>query len=406
VKTSTDLRDDLERLFTAKKGMSRRQFLKAGLGFTAFAGGLGIIAGCATTEPTKTRTLVYPPLPHSKIQPPQEGCFVGFFKEPEASLRQKDSKHMPQRSPEIEAAQNAKTFDEYLETLRRQKFFEERRRHQIDDEIAYVANAIRGKPFLFALPWTTTLYEEFPANQATAAAKKGIVPFVYGGLGPFDLPIPVPGFGPKEIAQGQHDAYIKAFAQGAAEFGKKYGGFFFTTMDEMNGKWFSWGMDSNVIAAWRHVWQLFEDQGANQYATWVWVTYSYSVLPESMVGNPEPYYPGDRYVDWIGFNTFSVAGTRFSDDSFSNLINMTYRQMLKNHPQKPFMISSFGRTNEPYQSKWLIDAYDKIKGDFPAIKAVTYFDNTWKLTGDHTLNQKSLETLKEIFKDPYWVMGK
>jgi len=70
------------------------------------------------------------------------------------------------------------------------------------------------------------------------------------------------------------------------------------------------------------------------------------------------------------------------------------------------MISSFGRTNEPYQSKWLISAYDKIKGDFPAIKAVTYFDNTWKLTGDHTLNPKSLETLKEIFKDPYWVMGK
>ena len=80
--------------------------------------------------------------------------------------------------------------------------------------------------------------------------------------------------------------------------------------------------------------------------------------------------------------------------------------MLKNHPQKPFMISSFGRTNEPYQSKWLIDAYDKIKGDFPAIKAVTYFDNTWKLTGDHTLNPKSLETLKEIFKDPYWIMRK
>jgi len=232
------------------------------------------------------------------------------------------------------------------------------------------------------------------------------VPFVYGGLGPFNLPIPVPGFGPKEIAQGKHDAWIKTFAQGAVEFGKKYGGFFLTTMDEMNGKWFSWGMDSNVVAAWRHIWQLFEDQGANHYATWVWVTYSHSILPESMVGNPEPYYPGDRYVDWIGFNAFSVAGGRFSDDSFSNLINRTYQQMHKNHPQKPFMISSFGRTNEPYQSKWLISAYDKVKGDFPAIKAVTYFDNTWKLTGDHTLNPKSLETLKEIFKDPYWVMGK
>jgi len=388
------------------KTMTRRELLRAGVGLAAAIGGWEMIPGCATTEPPRTTTFVYPPLAHKKIQPPHQGCLVGFFKEPETSLREKDSNYMPQHSPEIEAARKAKTFGEYVETLRKQNFFEERRRHQVEDEIAYVGRAINAKPFLFALPWTTTLYEEFPVNQATAAAKKGIVPFVYGGLGPFNLPVPVPGFGPKEIAQGQHDAYIKTFAQGAVEFGKKYGGFFFTTMDEMNGKWFSWGMDSNVIAAWRHVWQLFEDQGANQYTTWVWVTYSYSVLPESMVGNPEPYYPGDRYVDWIGFNIFSVVGTRFSDYSFSNLINRTYRQMLKNHRQKPFMISSFGRTNEPYQSKWLISAYDKIKGDFPAIKAVTYFDNTWKLTGDHTLNPKSLETLKEIFKDPYWVMGK
>jgi len=166
---------------------------------------------------------------------------------------------MPQRSPEIEAAQKAKTFSEYVQALRKQNFFEERRRHQVEHEIAYVEKATNAKLFLFALPWTTTLYEEFPVNQATAAAKKGIVPFVYGGLGPFNLPIPVPGFGPREIAQGQHDACVKTFVQGAAEFGKKYGGFFFTTMDEMNGKWFSWGMNPNIIAAWRHVWQLFED---------------------------------------------------------------------------------------------------------------------------------------------------
>jgi hypothetical protein len=151
------------------KTMTRREFLKAGLGFTASAGGLGMIAGCAT-KPPKTATLVYPPLPHSKIQPPHEGCLIGFFREPEASLREKDSKYMPQRSPEIEAAQKAKTFNEYVEMLRRQNFFEERKRHQVDDEIAYVEKAISAKPFLFALPWTTTLYEEFPANQVTAVA--------------------------------------------------------------------------------------------------------------------------------------------------------------------------------------------------------------------------------------------
>ena len=33
-------------------------------------------------------------------------------------------------------------------------------------------------------------------------------------------------------------------------------------------------------------------------------------------------------------------------------------------------------------------------------------DNTWTKTGDHTLNSKGLQTLKEIFKDPYWIMAK
>ena len=109
MKASNGLGEDLEQFFTAKY-MGRRQFLRTGLGLIAFAGGLGAIAGCATTEPPKTMAHVYPPLPYSKIQPPREGCLIGFFKEPEASLREKDSKYMPQRSPEIEAAQKAKTF--------------------------------------------------------------------------------------------------------------------------------------------------------------------------------------------------------------------------------------------------------------------------------------------------------
>jgi len=125
-----------------------------------------------------------------------------------------------------------------------------------------------------------------------------------------------------------------------------------------------------------------------------------------MVGNPELYYPGDRYVDWIGFTGISVAGSRYSYGSLYSLIDRTYRRMFKNHPQKPIMLSSFARTNETNQSKWLINAYSSIKNSFPAIKAVIYFDNTWRLTGDHTLNQESLQTLQNIFKDPYWIMGK
>jgi hypothetical protein len=80
--------------------------------------------------------------------------------------------------------------------------------------------------------------------------------------------------------------------------------------------------------------------------------------------------------------------------------------MLKDHPRKPIMLSSFARTNQKGQSRWLINAYSGIKNSLQAIKAVIYFDNTWGLTGDHTLNQVSLQTLQNIFRDPYWIMAK
>jgi beta-mannanase len=125
-----------------------------------------------------------------------------------------------------------------------------------------------------------------------------------------------------------------------------------------------------------------------------------------MVDNPESYYPGDKYVDWIGFTGISVAGGRYSYGSLDSLVERTYRQMLKNHPQKPIMLSSFARTNQSDQSRWLINADRSLQNNFTAIKAVIYFDNTWGLTGDHTLNQESFQTLQNIFKDSYWIMGK
>jgi hypothetical protein len=285
------------------------------------------------------------------------------------------------------------------------KSFVKAGRYQIGNEITYVEKALSAKPFIFIV-LGSKLYTEFPVTESTEVAKRGIVPFVRASLSSIDLPIQIPGFGPKEIAQGQHDGYIKEFAKGAAAFGKEYGGFFITTMEEMNGNWFSWGMNSDCIPAWRHIWQVFEGQGANQYATWVWVVYCPEGVPAHWANEPGLYYPGDKYVDWIGLNAYSIAENPKADYRLNVLIRETYKQLFKDHGQKPFMLSSFGRTNEDYQSKWLINAYSSIKNSFPAIKAVICFDNTMRLTGDHTLNSKSLETLKEVFKDPYWIMGK
>ena len=345
--------------------MNRRGFLKAGVGLAVVVSSIEMIAGCATTKTPQVTPLVYSPLPYHKIQPPKEGCLIGFFEAPD---------------PSFYSASN------------------------VEIGITYIEKAISTKPSLYSLVWPR-LCSDFPIQHAMEVSKRKIIPYVYAALDSIQSSVGSSGVSPKEIAQGKFDGYIKKYAQGAVEFGREYGGFLFTTMDEMNGNWFSWGKNSNFIPAWRHLWQLFEDEGVNQYATWVWAPYCTEGVP-NVADDPELYYPGDKYVDWVGLNAYSVATNPKMDYAFDMLIRETYRRLLKKHAQKPFMISSFGRTNEYYQYRWLNNAYSSIKDSFPAIKAVIYHDNVWWGTGDHTLNSKSWQTLKEIFKDPYWLMAK
>ena len=154
------------------------------------------------------------------------------------------------------------------------------------------------------------------------------------------------------------------------------------------------------------------DQGANQYATWVWVIYN----PYGMskyVDDPERYYPGDSYVDWIGINTFSNDTNPYipaQNAPLDQLMDKICGQLHKNHPEKPIMLSMFGRAIGPDQSRWLINAYRSIKNDFPEVKPPVHYDLNQKVLKpywtDSTLTPESVQTLKGIFKDPYWIMAR
>lgn len=389
------------------KKMTRREFLKAGVGLATVTGGLEMVAGCATTETPKVKTLVYPPLPNNKIQPPQEGCLVGLYKMSAMSYDR------VRQDKVIEIANRARNVDEYVEMLKKEKAFFEgvKEKYRIDDTIAFYKNALGAKPFIFVPDLFARLYLGFPVAEASVVAKNGMVPFIFGEIGEYRDLISA-RLGLREIARGKYDGYIKEFAQGAMKFGKEHGSFFFTTMIELNANWWYWGQKPDLISAWRRIWQIFEDQGANQYATWVWVIYNPYGMP-SVVDDPERYYPGDGYVDWMGINTFSNDTNPYAPDQnapLHRLMDKICRQMHKKHPEKPIMLSMFGRAIGRDQPRWLINAYRSIRNDFPEVKAAIHFDLNQKIVNrywtDSTLTPESVQTLKEIFKDPYWIMGK
>jgi hypothetical protein len=224
-RTTSDVSRGSEKRFCFMKIMTRREFLGAGVGLASVVSGIEMITGCTTTEAPKRMDSAYPSPSYNRIQPSQGGCLVGFFKEPDVNARPKDSRFFPPRSIEMEAAQRARSFEEFMYMLKREDAFEKTKRYEINYEINYVTKALDAKPFIFSLPWVR-LYMEFPVIQSIAVVQRGIVPFVYAHLFSTDSSIPDAGFGPKEISHGQRDGYIRKFAQGAREFGNRYGGFF------------------------------------------------------------------------------------------------------------------------------------------------------------------------------------
>jgi hypothetical protein len=354
VRFETAQKGDRKSLLFAQD-MTRREFLRAGLGLATAASGIGLLAGRATAQTPKNQIAPAKDKPDHKIYPPKDGCLVGFHKE-------------------------------------------QNRRFQLGKEIAttidHYRNALGANPAIITF-WSF-LSLGFPVTEAKTMRQSGVVPFIniMPGYESWEQ-----SFGPEDVVRGKCDRYIKKLAADAAGFGEKHGSFFFTTMVEFNASWWFWSLNPDTTPAWRRIWQIFEDQGANQYATWVWEAFCPAKYG-TLVTDPEPYYPGDKYVDWIGMNVFANLKNPYINENtmFGELLFPTYEQMRKNHPQKPMMVSEFGRTPGDNQPTWLIDAYRSMKNDFSPIKVHG--------GQDHTLDQKSLSTLKEIFKDPYWIMGK
>jgi len=147
----------------------------------------------------------------------------------------------------------------------------------------------------------------------------------------------------KKILTGEFDDAIKESAKKLRKYGDQYGGFFIRTMREMNGHWYPWGQSGKFKPAWRHIHHIFNEEGANEYATWVWNP----IVNEGRVHYAtiaNHYYPGDEFVDWIGLNGFNfgpVSGNHLWN-SFKITYSLGYSIMRKKHHNKPILIAEVG----------------------------------------------------------------
>lgn len=191
------------------------------------------------------------------------------------------------------------------------------------------------------------------------------------------------------IIIGTFDSYLEAYCQ---KIKSLKGPVFLRFAHEPDNPQYPWSVSGWNTAeefrgAHRYVVNFFSSRGVSNVA-WVWNPWD--------AANVDAYYPGDDFVDWIGITGLNY-GTAAKDAkwrSISDIYNPFRAKILKYN--KPVMFSEFGSTAYGGdQANWLKDALEKIKGQYPEIKSVTYFysdkDKNWATAWRPSLKSKFID---------------
>lgn len=257
--------------------------------------------------------------------------------------------------------------------------------------------------------WAQSSVKEFDQRTMEAVTSRGAMPMVTWV--PRD---PTKGkankqqlkYAPRTIAAGEHDDYIQRWARGAAEWGKPM---YIRFAHEMNTFWYPWGVGVNdntsaeYVAAWRHIVDIFRQEGATN-VHWVW---SPNVSTETSPSFEE-IYPGDDYVDGIALDGYNWGTTQSWSrwQTLAEVLGPDYDKVTALAPSKPFMIAEMGSAEEGGdKGAWIRDAFDKdIPTRLPATKAVVWFDSNktdegetdWQIDS----SQSSLAAYSEVAASP------
>jgi hypothetical protein len=267
----------------------------------------------------------------------------------------------------------------------------------------------RAAQLLNATPAVVSLFGKLDTKSLTqalnAAAPPGVTPLLtlepwLTGMKRF--PGSQPAYRLSALISGRHDAELTAIAQQIKAYGRAV---YLRFAHEMNGGWYPWAESANgnqpgqYKAAWRHVHDLFAPITGTQ-VHWIWSPNTVNSLPSSAPSLAE-LFPGDAYVDYVGFTAYEHHSSR-PEDTFDRTLGE-----LKALSDKPVLLAETGVTG-PGKQEWLrrLGRYVESK---PQIVGFVYFDTSASSTGatgnyniDAPADAGALaESLKTIGAKPY-----
>ena len=180
-----------------------------------------------------------------------------------------------------------------------------------------------------------------------------------------------------EINSGLQDAYIDRFATEARNFAKPV---YLRFGHEMNGRRMSYSAGSaggpaasEFRAAWRHLVERFRAQGAAN-VKFIWSP-NESDYPDVAGNHLEDYWPGQEYVDILGFDAYNWTNAEprrgdGADRSFEEIVEDPYQRISDLAPSKDVWLCEFG-TTEPGKAAWIREMFASTR--FPRLTGLIYF---------------------------------
>jgi beta-mannanase len=253
--------------------------------------------------------------------------------------------------------------------------------------------------------WDQSSVKEFNPELIEAVASRGAMPMV--SWEPYN---PTKGVKAKKqrkyaiqtIIAREHDAYIRRWARGVADWGKPM---YLRFAHEMNSVSYPWsiGINDNTsaeyVSAWRHIVDVFREEGATN-VRWVWSpTVALNVSPPF-----EEFYPGDDYVDWVALDGYNWGTTQSWSrwQTLAEVFGPSYDEVTALAPDKPFMIAETGSAEEGGdKAAWIREAFgEDLPTRLPMTKAVVWFNVNKEADWRIESSPSSLEAYSEIAASP------
>jgi beta-mannanase len=134
------------------------------------------------------------------------------------------------------------------------------------------------------------------------------------------------------------------------------------------------GTPQEFAAAWRHIWTVFKNQGVTN-AIWVWTSTGWTGNASTILAG----WPGASYVDWIGYDPYSLgacAGRTWhsSFDTFAPYYQWVQGQSAM--AGKPMILTEYSATaNDPRVKDWYASIPATL-AQLPRLKALIQYSDT------------------------------